>query len=1072
MCCGIRAKRAVSPSEAAFSEPMSRYLKRLLNLRAGEGGRVALLCLLVFAGHATQAVGKVLQLSVFLDRYGREAIPFAFLASAGSLALLSFGFAALTRVVERSRLAPATLGVLLAGFLAWRLLVAGRFAHAPFVLYVWVEVASVLAVVLAWNLVNDACDPRQGKRVLPLAALGASAAFLINGFAILPLVRAGLRPKDLSFFVVVALAGAIFLHQLLSRRLEEERHNREGPSTARARRGADRPAGRGRTGRATLWGSLRLGFSQLLSSRLLRLFAVVTALTILAQQLLDYMFLSGLRSHFGKAELASFLGVFMGALGAAQILLQLLVTGRLLSRLGGATCVLLSPLALAAGGFLFVAYPGFWLLAGLRFFDRVMKTSFYSPSLQALYTPVDRDKKIQAMALTKGLIAPLSKAVGAFGLISLARGLSLRWVGVGVASLSVVTLAYLAVRARKAYLGALEKALERRKLSLDTAVDEEFRLAADGAMLSLVREAVKKGPEANAVFALQFLGGVPLGQAREAILEALESPFARARAEAMALLEDGGPGEARRIAEHGLSDRDGTVVLKSLGGLARLEHRDAVGEVRELLSDDRAVVRAAAAVWLLRMASGQSEGAGMALAALKGHDDPNVRKTVPRVLRELGDSRFASECKVLLYDADPEVRGEALETAGELRLSELVDDVFLCLTSRGPRDAAASSLGKLGEPAVERLRELAWGGREAEMVVRRVPWILADIPTEDAGRLLAELLSHPNHEVRLRSARLLARRGSEVVEKARLTELLAGELEHGYRIKGLEEGFEEMGVGAPLLVGELAHRGTQELHQILALLGLEVGSDLVDVVRMNLESGMGRLRASAIELIDNVVDQSMSCAIIPLLEGVSETSLQRVDERFQRAYLEAKREPTRTALERGDPYVQAFVLHEVCDGASAPVVELSEEVKVVLPLIEKILFLKSAPIFAELSGDELHRIAEIADEISCDEGSLVVRQDDPGDAMYLVLHGEVSIRVAGKEMAVLGPKECFGEMALLDNLPRSADAVARVDTDLLRIDAESFDELLEQKHAIVKGIFRVLTGRLRKATARAGSREA
>ena len=42
-------------------------------------------------------------------------------------------------------------------------------------------------------------------------------------------------------------------------------------------------------------------------------------------------------------------------------------------------------------------------------------------------------------------------------------------------------------------------------------------------------------------------------------------------------------------------------------------------------------------------------------------------------------------------------------------------------------------------------------------------------------------------------------------------------------------------------------------------------------------------------------------------------------------------------------------------------------------------------------------------------------------------------------------RDCFGEMAVIDNLPRSADAVAAEDTDLLRIDAQSFDELLHPR---------------------------
>ena len=109
-------------------------------------------------------------------------------------------------------------------------------------------------------------------------------------------------------------------------------------------------------------------------------------------------------------------------------------------------------------------------------------------------------------------------------------------------------------------------------------------------------------------------------------------------------------------------------------------------------------------------------------------------------------------------------------------------------------------------------------------------------------------------------------------------------------------------------------------------------------------------------------------------------------------------------------------------------------------------------------------VARITEEVSFATDSVIVKQADPGDAMFLVLNGSVSVRVNDRPVARLGQGECFGEMALLDNEPRSADVVAADDTDLLRIDAQSFDELLEQKHTIVKSIFKVLSTRLRKAT--------
>jgi CRP-like cAMP-binding protein len=146
--------------------------------------------------------------------------------------------------------------------------------------------------------------------------------------------------------------------------------------------------------------------------------------------------------------------------------------------------------------------------------------------------------------------------------------------------------------------------------------------------------------------------------------------------------------------------------------------------------------------------------------------------------------------------------------------------------------------------------------------------------------------------------------------------------------------------------------------------------------------------------------------------------------------------------------------------------DLYQEVQTMLPLIEQILFLQSVPIFRELSGEELNFIAGITEQLSMAKGETLFHAGDPGDAMYLILHGSVSIQLNDQEIVRIGRRDCFGEMAVIDNLPRSADAVAAQDTELLRIDAQSFDELLQEKHQIVKGIFKVLSSRLRESTAK------
>ena len=132
-----------------------------------------------------------------------------------------------------------------------------------------------------------------------------------------------------------------------------------------------------------------------------------------------------------------------------------------------------------------------------------------------------------------------------------------------------------------------------------------------------------------------------------------------------------------------------------------------------------------------------------------------------------------------------------------------------------------------------------------------------------------------------------------------------------------------------------------------------------------------------------------------------------------------------------------------------------------MPIFEKIILLKSVPLFAGLSGEDLFPVAEIAQETEVPHGTTLFKQGDIGHYLYVVVRGRVAIIKEAKTIAERGPKQCFGEMAILDEGPRSATAVTQEDTELLRISGESFSELLDQHTELARGIIRVLLSYLR-----------
>ena len=136
--------------------------------------------------------------------------------------------------------------------------------------------------------------------------------------------------------------------------------------------------------------------------------------------------------------------------------------------------------------------------------------------------------------------------------------------------------------------------------------------------------------------------------------------------------------------------------------------------------------------------------------------------------------------------------------------------------------------------------------------------------------------------------------------------------------------------------------------------------------------------------------------------------------------------------------------------------------------IEKVLFLKSVDLFRKIPAEDLSRVAHIAQEINFNKDEMFIKQGDDGDCLYLILQGNVKILVNEKEVAKLGEKAAVGEMAILDNEPRSASVVAATPVTALRIDQEDFYQLMREKSEIAYGIIQVLIHRLREANIQKG----
>ena len=133
-----------------------------------------------------------------------------------------------------------------------------------------------------------------------------------------------------------------------------------------------------------------------------------------------------------------------------------------------------------------------------------------------------------------------------------------------------------------------------------------------------------------------------------------------------------------------------------------------------------------------------------------------------------------------------------------------------------------------------------------------------------------------------------------------------------------------------------------------------------------------------------------------------------------------------------------------------------------IPIVERVLFLKSVDIFSDIPGDLLVQVAELAEEVCFEAEDVILREGAPGDCMYIIVSGSVRVLILGARVAELHDKECVGEMSLLDSEPRSATVVAEDDVITLRIDQAPFFELLAERDELSRGLIAVLSRRMRE----------
>jgi|GEM_PF-3731290 len=1032
--------------------PIDR-LANLLAIEPGEGSPVAWMMALAVAVGVARMLVYTGAYALFLAQHDVAVLPWVYMGVAALAAGASgLYLRAATRLPLRLLL-PGTFFVLAGLVLGARVALALPLGSAvAFALPVLYELLYTLSYLAFWALAGRVFHLRQGKRLFGLLGTGDRYAEILLGFS-MPLLVGRLGAQNLLLLggVAVLVALAICLRALRF-------VAREGDAS-----GADDPSPTPPQG--------------LFRGRYVRLLIVQILLTWVAWYSVDLIFFGRLSEAVTDPDAtAAFLGVFEGAVAALSLFGQALLTPRILGRLGVPNTLLVLPLtlllSLAALVTAALLGAGPWGILAAAAVARACAVLFTgvtdAPATLLLFQPLPADRRLRVQGLADGVVYPL--AVGAAGaLLLVLQGLGLPWQRIAAVVLVLIGLWLVtAVLLGREYPRKIADGLARR------LIDSNEALAQDPASLAALERALGSPSLRQARYALSMLEELAPERLAAQLPALLDRP--ELRLDALQAAERRGLDAG---AEALLEDGDPAVVAAALRAVCATAAKP-VEQAAPWLRNPSGEVRRAALVSLLRF--GDLDGLHTAsphLVRLQGSDDDDDQLELAQVLADAALPTLHGSLGGLLRVDRPDLFAHAARAAAHAPHPDLLAPLLAGLDHAATRASAAEALVAWGPAAVPAVRDaLLQLQVPAPTRTLRLVRLAGDLEANGVTDTLRGGFDHPDADVQTAAVAAVLRQGRRPGPATRAaTQGVIDAL--AVRALRVARATDELGsIEPPALRVRLGVALTEEAElvagRLLAALELLHGSRLRRV-RAGLLWGDLERRALALESLDGLLGRrgrglvaaldpglSPGRKIAALAEGIDLPPLGAAD-RLREMATDPVAWPT--------PWLRelAALAHE--GPLPAPLIPPTHDNPPPPPedrpmlTIEKVAALKATDVFAETPDRVLASLTRIAKDKTLAPAQQFITQGALENDMFVIVDGEVEVRVGDRPAAVLGAGTVVGEMQLLDPGPRSADVVARTEAVVLRIGKEHFDELSEDQPEIARAMNRMLVRRLRAATA-------
>lgn len=1053
---------------------------RFLRVYPGEGR----ILLWVTAIQVTMSVSSILinnfAQTTFLKRFGVGYLPLVFLLEA----VLTFFIANSVGVLMSRFRTLRVFTALLIGFAAtgvfFRILLPYNFALIYPALYIIKGMAIGILPILYWDLLTDLFSSQQGKRLYTLITAGGILGTVVGSL---------LTGKVVRWFgvdnVLVVYAAGMALAAVLNETTELVV---KSPIVQRL------DSGKRREKRA-FREDLREFVSYARRSTLLKMMILLMAIPNAILPLLNYQFNVAVDQYFATEQgTIDFFGWFRG-ISNAVVFAALMVSSRLVTGWGVGTSLLFHPVNY------FISFIGLLLrfdilaAAYARLTTELLKSALNNPARAILYSFFPDRIKGMVRVFLRGNIVRAADFAGSGMLLILTGFLEPRLLSLIAAPLVLVWI-FASIKIKRTYGEMLVDSLSQRQSNWKEMGEEDFKawIRDRKVMENLYNGLRSENPRVALACGEILARARPKGWAA-----ALEAALPGAPPEALPDLLDLLPGEEPPRAPEGLLAvaRTAPPALRAeaLRTLVRLDPQGSIPILLEMSRGENPSVREEAVVGLWASGDPTARESGKSILEQLLGGEKKDRLVGLRILSRVGPPSFADMLMDAAMTSDPEAKALGLEGLGRMGHPMALELAGDALKSADPvvRRAAAKVLE--GRP--EGIAHDIWIGLlgdEEEDVRGTASLVLRQRGPEAVNALLKALAVERSRDVRERALAILEDQG---LPRAEVSRFALDELEKAYKlistIRAMEGPSPKRSLGFLLTHLHEQYRYIAEI--VLRVLGALDFRDRMGVILRAIRSGNRRDADDAIEALEMSLHKDLRVLLVPLLqESPLDEKISSAKKRFPEIQGLAGL-PVRSVLGElmvsDDPVSRLLAMHawpEMLSNEPIPgelrMKLLSDEDSLVRkeagilfgpggadqPVLsgfpERLELTGKVLLFRDLPVSDLVVVTATLSEERYEAGVYVFYEGAPGDSLYLVMEGELSVvKGLGNENEYTLDKmetgSYVGEIALIDRAPRSASIRAETECRLLKMDGHDFNHILMSRPVVIINACKVLTHRIR-----------